>query len=91
MKDFFRIATSEKNKSIPDILKKYFWDCNFDELNMNEHKFFIAERILRFGNIDSVKWLLQAIDTNFLKNIIQKSRNLDDKTKNFWQIMLYEK
>ena len=58
---------------------------------MEKYAFFIAERILNFGDMDSLKWLLDKIDRVFLKEVVAKSRNLDKKTKNFWEIMLNDK
>ena len=73
---------------LPLELKKYFWDCHFDELRRGQHAFFITERILNFGNIQTVKWLLTAIDKDFLMQVVETSRNLDPKTRNYWKIML---
>lgn len=78
------------NDPLPENLAKYFWDCHFNELNMEKHSFFIAERILNFGNIESLKWLLAQIDEDFLRKVVEKSRNLDKKTRNYWNLMLKE-
>jgi hypothetical protein len=71
---------------LPVELKKYFWDCHFDELCLSQHAAFITERILNFGNLQAVKWLLSVIDASFLMDVIEHSRNLDQKTRNFWKI-----
>lgn len=76
------------NDPLPENLAKYFWDCHFHELNMENHSFFITERILNFGDMESLKWLLAQIDEDFLKKIVEKSRNLDKKTRNYWQLLL---
>lgn len=74
---------------LPEELKKYFWDCAFDELQLSLHARFITERILNFGNMQAVRWLLSVIDRPFLQDVVQNSRNLDKKTRNFWKIMLW--
>ena len=74
---------------LPPELKKYFWDCRFEELRLSQHAFFITERILNFGNIQTVKWLLTAIDKDFLMQVVETSRNLDPKTRNYWKIVLW--
>jgi len=76
------------NKQLPQDLKKYFWDCDFNELSMDKFAFFISERILNFGNFDSVNWLLKQIDREFLIEVIKNSRNLNKKTRNYWKIKL---
>ncbi|MBD3375391.1 hypothetical protein GF406_10175 [candidate division KSB1 bacterium] len=78
------------NYPIPQAYKKYFWDCDFDQLNMADHGLFIAERILNFGNRASVSWLLGQLDKNALSELLESSRNLDKKTRNYWRIMLDE-
>jgi hypothetical protein len=78
------------NKTLPETLKKYFWDCNFKEMNMEKYAFFIAERILRFGDMASLSWLIAETDRELLREVVEKSRNLDKKTRNYWEIMLYD-
>jgi hypothetical protein len=73
---------------LPEELQKYFWDVAFDELTIEKYPRFIAERILNYGNLNGIKWLLSWADKNFIRAIVDNSRNLNAKTKNFWQIML---
>ena len=75
---------------LPEMLRKYFWDCRFEELSMSEYAYFISERILNFGNIDSVRWLLGVTDSDFIMNLVETSRNLDKKTKNYWRLIYDE-
>jgi len=81
-----------RNKTIsliPGEFQKYFWDVNFSDLTMEKYPRFIAERILNYGDLDGIKWLLSQTDRNFLKTLIKSSRNLNAKTKNYWQIVLH--
>ncbi|HHC24329.1 MAG TPA: hypothetical protein ENK58_02775 [Desulfobacterales bacterium] len=77
------------NKTLPETLRKYFWDCDFKDISMDKYAFFIAERILNFGDMASLKWLLSGTDKSFLSEVIGKSRNLDKKTRNYWKIILH--
>jgi len=70
------------------MLRKYFWDCDFEALTMKQFPVFISERILNFGDIHSLRWLLAEIDKAFLTDLVSKSRNLNKKTKNYWKLML---
>ena len=76
------------NTKIPLKFKKYFWDCRFDEIKWDTYSFFITERILQYGNIESVKWLLEIYSNDFLINVLKTSRNLDKKTVNYWNTIL---
>ena len=73
---------------LPQNFKKYFWDCDFNSLVWESHKFFITERILNFGEMDSVKWLLLKLSKKDLLDYVKKSKNIDSKTKNYWEIIL---
>ncbi len=76
------------NSSLPREFQKYFWDVNFDELTFIKYPGFISERILNFGDLDGVKWLLSRTDLSFIKTLVKNSRNLNPKTKNYWQLIL---
>jgi hypothetical protein len=65
---------------LPEQYKKYFWDCDFNEINMEKYQFFITERLLNYGNEQTLKWLLARINKIDLENVVKKSRNLDKKT-----------
>ncbi len=79
-----------ESTTIPVRYLKYFWDCHADDLNFRKYDFFICERILNFGNMDSVKWLLSMISLERLKDVIGKSRNLNKKTRNYWRTVIKE-
>ncbi|MDZ7722004.1 MAG: hypothetical protein U5R06_04050 [candidate division KSB1 bacterium] len=74
--------------SIPTAAEKYFWDCDISELSMREHHQFIIERILNFGDDDAVRWLFDHTNRAQIKNVLHNSRNLSEKTRNFWNIMM---
>lgn len=73
---------------LPEKLKRYFWDVDPGELSFEENSRFIAERILNLGNPEDVKWLLSRIDIQYIRTLVKNSRNLNNKTRNFWQTML---
>jgi len=78
-----------KSKEIPHLpveWKKYFWDCSFEELNLQTYSKFITERILHLGTWPDISWLYRHINKEQFKNIATTSRRLDSRTKNFWQI-----
>ena len=76
--------------SLPEMLKEYLWDCNFDELSLDKYPFYITERILNYGDMTSLRWLLDRIDRKLLAEVVGKSRSLTKKARNYWEIMLHE-
>ena len=75
----------ENGTRLPKEFKRYFWDVTFDELIFEEYPRFIAERLLNYGDLDGIKWLLSRTDKQFIKTLTDSSRNLNPKTKNYWQ------
>jgi hypothetical protein len=73
---------------LPEPLNKYFWDCDVSTLDIKQHKRFIAERILVFGNSFALGWLRKEVSEIELREIVQTGKNLDAKTRNYWQLKL---
>ncbi len=71
-----------KNAILPKEFEKYFWDCNVEQLRMDDHAVFITERVLNFGNLPAVKWLLSVVGRSFLMDVVEHSRNLDKALPN---------
>jgi hypothetical protein len=84
------LSQTGHNKSLPEEFRKYFWDVAYEDLSLEKYPKFIAERILNFGDIDAVKWLQSVLDRDFIRSVIINSRNLNPKTKNYWELMLGE-
>jgi len=72
---------------LPSFLKKYFWDVDFYHLNFKKNQSYITTRLLEYGDIKAVRWLIKNVDKNKIKNIILKSRELSPRTVNFWSLL----
>ena len=81
---------SEKKQStgIPKEFKRYFWDVKFDELTLEKHPRFIAERLLNYADLNGIKWLLSYTEKQYIRQLVENSRNLNAKTRNYWKIIL---
>lgn len=75
-------------KKIPKSFKKYFWDIDFDQLTFQKSKTFILKRILDRGDTKALKWLLQHYTKDDIRNLLLISRDLSQKTANFWAFYL---
>ncbi len=71
-----------KNK-LPVAFKPYFWDIDFSELDLKNSQF-IIKRVLDRGDTSSIKWLVNNYSKKDIENTIMKSRDLSQKTANFW-------
>lgn len=69
---------------LPDSFKSYFWDVNFDSLNLKENKSFILKRLLDRGDTQALTWVLQNYDREDIGELLLSSRDISQKTANFW-------
>jgi len=76
------------SKRLPEEFRKYFWDVDYDDLSLEKYPKFIAERIMNYGDLDAVKWLQSVLEREFIRSVVLKSRNLNPKTRNYWELML---
>lgn len=69
---------------IPEVFNIYFWDVDFNNLDIDLDYFFILERILKFGRAEAIKWLLDSFKDNQIIEVIKNSIRIDLKTATFW-------
>jgi len=75
---------------IPKKYRSLFWDTDFDKLSWKGDKKFISLRILEYGSLEAIRWLLGHIDQEKLKEFIINGgwKRLSPKTLNFWELIL---
>ena len=74
-------------KQLPQFLQKYFWDVDFSKLDQKLYPRFIIERILEYGDREAVKWMQENFDLNMIKTVLANSKNLSQRSANFWQLV----
>ena len=72
----------------PDNFKKYFWDIKPEKIDLQKNSSYVAERLLELGDFMELKWLLKTYGAKFLKQVVEKSRNLSFKSANFYSLYL---
>ena len=73
----------DKN-TLPNFLKNYFWDSDFSQLNLFNHKQFIIKRVIDRGNSQAISWLTDTVSPEEIKDVVVKTRDLSPQTANFW-------
>jgi hypothetical protein len=73
-------------KLSPNLLK-YFWDCDKSKLDLNLHKSYVLNRLMQYGDIEAVKWILKNLEREYVINHLKnKGKNsLDSKSYSFWE------
>ncbi len=81
-------------KRLPDKFKKYFWDCDFSELNIINHKDYILNRLLAYGDLSVINFIFTTFslsDISVFLNI-KGQKSLSRTNYLFWQkLVKYEK
>lgn len=67
-----------------DILKPIFWDLDVEKLDIKENSRQIIERVLEWGDLGQVHWLLKTYSKESIMAVVKDSRQLSKKSANFW-------
>lgn len=82
------IVQIEIMEKAPKVLKGYFWDIDFNKLDIQKSAIYIIERLLEYGDEKAIKWLFKTYDKKLIKEVIMTRRGFSPKTANFWGIIL---
>ena len=80
-------------KRIPASVKKYFWDCDFNLLDLNINRDFILKRLLNFGDLDAIKFVLNEYSNEEVNLFVNKmgKKVLSRPSLLFWQKVIKNK
>jgi len=76
--------------SLPNLLRPFFWDYDFNDLTWEEDRDLIIKRILMSGDWNTINWLRSHIGDEFLKEWIrqQQGDGLSPRQLRFWELVL---
>jgi hypothetical protein len=76
--------------ALPETLRRWFWDCDFDQLTWEEHRDFLIRRILSLGTWDAVCWVRVKVGDFALREWIEQhhGRGLSSQQLRFWGVIL---
>lgn len=69
--------------------KAYFWDTDFNQLDDENSKRLIIERVMNFGNLQEIKLLKNFYGINEIKATLCNLNYIDPKTLNFLSMLLH--
>ncbi|MCP9456142.1 MAG: hypothetical protein NNA18_08580 [Nitrospira sp.] len=73
---------------LPEFLRPYFWDTDFDQLDPVTHERFIAERLMEKTTPETFRWLMEQYSLVRLQEIVLQSRRLSPRDRHFWRLYL---
>ncbi len=68
---------------MPSEFKKYFWDTEYEKLDLKKNKKYIISRLFCEGNWESIKWLKKNYTREEIIETAKTSRRLNPITANF--------
>ena len=67
-----------------EILKPIFWDLDVEKLDLRKNARQIIERVLEWGGLKQVHWIMETYSKDEIIEVIKNSRQLSKKSANFW-------
>jgi hypothetical protein len=83
-------AASEVHRGLPASVRRFFWDCDFGALTWQDSWAFVTERLLAWGDWESVKWLRRKLGDERLRAWLRRrrGRGLDARRLRYWELVL---
>jgi len=79
----------QKEKTqVPEFLRSYFWDVEFEKLEIKRSAHLIIKRVLDRGSLSDIRWLLKTYGKDEIKKVVMGTRDLARPTGNFWADIL---
>ena len=84
------VSSSAESAGLPEMLRAFFWDCDFTQLTLATHRDFVVERVLTAGTWDAVCWLRRAVGDAALDAWLRRHRggSLSPQQLRFWELIL---
>ena len=74
--------------SLPNFLKRYFWEIDTDRLSFREKPEYVIQRLLEVGDVRAVRWVNKKFAKGVITEVVQNRRGFSPKTANFWATFL---
>lgn len=70
--------------------KKYFWDCDFNKLDLTIHREYILNRLLSFGDLSAIHFIFKNFSKNEIIEYLKTKGNYALSRTNylFWQKLI---
>jgi|SRR3989344_6084939 len=69
---------------LPIEFKKYFWDVDFEHLDLSKDYKFILSRILDRGNVQACKWMQLTFSKDQISEALKYATEMSLRSATFW-------
>ncbi len=73
---------------LPEFLRPYFWDVDFDAFRIEGYEAFVIERVLEYGDTRAFQWLRDTFPVELIAEVLLSSRRLPRSTVTLWAMAL---
>jgi hypothetical protein len=78
----------QTSQTLPQFLKRYFWDTDFAGLHLPERAYYVIERVVEYGDDAAIHWLKETFANEAIAQVVRESRAISHRTANLWSIFL---
>lgn len=71
-------------KKLPRFLHPLFWDTDPVKIDLSKHQKYVIERVMDWGDMPHVKWMLDNFSKKEIKDTLRRTRNLFKRSAYFW-------
>lgn len=75
-------------RNAPKFLKKYFWDVDFEKLDIEKYRFYVIRRILNYGDEKAILWMNRLFKKSEQIKALCTTRDISLRSANFWTLIL---
>jgi hypothetical protein len=75
-------------EGLPEQLRRFFWDVDFERLSITKSSYFIISRLMEDGDEAAFTFLLKTYSKTELTEVLKNSRYLSGKSREFWRVFL---
>jgi hypothetical protein len=72
--------------NIPSFVSQYLWDVPNDKISVKNDSNFIIERVLEYGNLESLNWLNEKYKKDQITKVLKTSKKISPKSGNFFAL-----
>ena len=69
---------------LPPQFWKYFWEIAPQQLDLDQYHQYVVLRLLRYGDIEAIKWLQDRFGIELIKDALRHGRDLNRKQGIFY-------
>ena len=74
---------------LPKTFKRFFWDTPFESIDREANKTYVISRILELGDEAAANWVRRHYSEDDLRRVVQTSRTLSAKSRNYWKLQFH--